>query len=70
MTNINIDELDRAIFILRLRVREQKKIIAEADAGPFASAARLKLENLCDSVRRMIAFRDTLLLNEASGPVH
>src|SRR5215211_6770961 len=70
MRNISIDELDRAIFILRLRVSEQKKIIAETDAGPFASAARLRLENLCDNVRRMIAFRDTLLLDEPRGLVH
>ena len=70
MRNISIDELDRAIFILRLRVSEQKKIIAETDAGPFASAARLKLENLSDNVRRMIAFRDTLLLDEPCGLVH
>jgi hypothetical protein len=52
MRNISIDELDRAIFILRLQVSEQKKIIAETDAGPFASAARLKLENLCDNVTK------------------
>jgi hypothetical protein len=25
---------------------------------------------LCDSVRRMLAFRDTLLLNEPTGLVH
>jgi hypothetical protein len=53
-----------------MRVHEQQQIVAATQAGPLAAEARLKLEDLCDSVRRMIAFRDALPAEEPVGLVH
>ncbi|NJO35655.1 MAG: hypothetical protein HC869_23845 [Rhodospirillales bacterium] len=65
-----IDNLERALFILRLRVAKQKQLLAQPMEEHCARGARRTLEKMCDDVRRLLALRDALMTIDPPDLVH
>jgi hypothetical protein len=62
MSEVTIDELERAITVLKTSVSEQQLLLKEAGATPAADALRNSLQALLDKIYRMSAARDAMSL--------
>ena len=62
MSEVTIDELERAITVLKTSVSEQQLLLKEAGATPAADALRGSLQALLDKIYRMSAVRDAMSL--------
>ena len=70
MAEVHIDELERAIDILKMRADEQKQRLEEDLPSPVANAVRDSLRNIYDKIYRMSAVRDAMNLTEPYGFKH
>ena len=70
MSEVSIDELERAINVLKVRASEQQLLLEEASASPVADAVRDSLRILFDKIYRMSAVRDAMNVTEPRGFLH
>jgi hypothetical protein len=70
MSEVSIDELARAINVLKVRASEQQLLLEEASASPAADAVRDSLRTLFDKIYRMSAVRDAMNVTEPYGFLH
>ena len=70
MSEVSIDELERAINVLKVRASEQQLLLEEASASPVADAVRDSLRNLFDKIYRMSAVRDAMNVTGPCGFLH
>jgi chromosomal replication initiation ATPase DnaA len=70
MAEIHIDELERAIVILKVRANEQKQRLQEDLPTPVAAALRDSLRSMYDNIYRMSAVRDAMNVREPFGFTH
>jgi hypothetical protein len=70
MSEVSIDELERAMTVLKMRASEQQLLLKEAGATPAADAVRESLQTLLDKIYRMSAVRDAMCVVEPCGYLH
>jgi hypothetical protein len=71
MAEVHIDELERAIVLLKMRANDQKQRLKEEDLpDAVAAAVRDSLRNIYDNIYRMSAVRDAMNVREPYGCIH
>jgi hypothetical protein len=70
MAEVHIDELERAIIVLKMRANEQRRQLTEDLPSPVAAAVRDSLRSIYDNIYRMSAVRDAMNATEPYGFKH
>ena len=71
MTEVDLDELERAIVLLKVSANEQMQRLQGEDLpSPVADAVREALKNICDKIYRMSAVRDAINVTQPYGFLH
>lgn len=70
MSEITLDEIDRTITVLKLRVLEQAKELSSTNDLAFARELRPAHLSLIEKIYRMSRIRDGLSVNEPAGKLH
>jgi hypothetical protein len=70
MAEVDIDDLERAIVVLKMRANEKKQQLKENLPSPVADAVRDSLRNIYDNIHRMSAVRDAMNVTEPFGLKH
>jgi len=67
MSEVSVDELERAITVLKTSANEQQMLLEEAGATPAADAVRGALQTLVDKICRLTAVRDAMCMAGPKG---
>jgi hypothetical protein len=70
MNEVSIDELERAINVLKVRASEQQLLLQEASARPVADAVRDSLRIFFDKIYRMSVVREAMNVTTPCGFLH
>ena len=67
MAEVHIDELERALVLLKMSANEQKQRLEEDLPSPVADAVRDSLRNIYDKIYWLTAVRDAMNVTQPYG---
>ena len=70
MAEVHIDELERALVLLKMSANEQKQRLEEDLPSPVADAVRDSLRNIYDKIYWLTAVREAMNVTEPYGFIH
>jgi hypothetical protein len=70
MGELTLDEIDRTITLLKMRVLSQRVMLKEMNGTPFARDLLPVHIGLIENIYRMSRIRDGLAVDEPSGRLH
>jgi hypothetical protein len=70
MGELTLDEIDRTITLLKMRVLSQRVMLKEMKGTPFARDLLPVHIGLIENIYRMSRIRDGLAVDEPSGRLH